>query len=113
MNFRKYPKKKGVPTSEIAGAFSGIKWDEKQWKRQLGNGSQIWLKNTQITKGLPGRQIGGVRIESTWNPVKIASVLAQKSYSIHKISKSFKSTPKMLEWLYEWEEYRETHYPVN
>ena len=105
--------KEGISTTEMAYAFSGLKWTEQQWKHQLGSGSQNWLKNARITKGLRGKQTGGVRIPSTWNPLEIASVLAQENYSILKITKSFKSSPKMLDWLDEWEEYRETHYPVD
>ena len=100
----------GVSTSDIASAFSGLKWEFEEWKTYLASPAP-WLKSTRISKGLQGRQSGGGRKQNMWDPVKIAATLASENISTRKISKAFKFSPAMQEWIDDWEEYKETHYP--
>lgn len=107
------PKKEerlGVSSSEIATAFSGLKWEFEEWKTYLASPAP-WLRSTRISKGLRGKQPGGGRIQSMWDPVKIAATLASENISTRKISKAFKFSSALQDWIDDWEEFKETHYP--
>jgi hypothetical protein len=64
-----------VSTSDIAAAFADIKWTREDWPRNLGKGDATsdWLESALIQRGRPGRGR-----PSTWDPVRLGSLLVQK-----------------------------------
>jgi len=100
----------GVTTSDIAHAFDGIKWPYANWKKTLSDPPK-WLRVAQISSGLRGRQTGGNLVQSLWDPISIASLLAHKnSFLITRITKAFKTAKPLADWQDDWAEYKETHF---
>ena len=91
---------KGAPlpltTGDIAFCFNGIRWDEKQWRKPLGD-KPNWLKSCVA---IPGQR--GVS-ETRWNPVKIAAELVNNGHTQARIVRArFQKQPLLLPWLDAW-----------
>ena len=70
-----------LTTGDIAFCFDGIRWNEQQWRKPLGNKPK-WL---QSCVAIPGQR--GVS-ETRWNPVLIAAALG-----------SVENHSEMREWM--------------
>ena len=93
-----------LTTGNIAFCFAGLRWNEQQWKRPLGDKPK-WLKTCIV---IPGRQ--GVS-ETRWNPVYIGAALVDKGYAKpHHVRARFQKQPLLTPWLDEWDTYETDHF---
>ncbi len=88
-----------LTTGNIAVCFAGLRWNEKQWKKPLGDKPK-WLKTCIV---IPGRQ--GVS-ETRWNPVYIGAALVRdKGVKPNSVRGRFQTQSLLLPWLDEWKTY--------
>lgn len=88
-----------LTTSDIAFCFDGIRWNEKQWRKPLGDKPK-WL---QRCVAIPGQQ--GVS-ETRWNPVLIAAALVHDGNAkARTIRARFQTKPQLKDWLEVWKTY--------
>lgn len=88
-----------LTTGDIAFCFAGLRWDEKQWKKPLGDKPK-WL-STCIA--IPGER--GVR-ETRWNPVHIGAALVRRGHvKANSVRARFQTQSLLTPWLDEWKTY--------
>lgn len=88
-----------LTTSDFAFCFDGLRWDEKRWKKVLGNKPK-WL---EACLAIPGRR--GVA-EARWNPVSIGAALVRNGYTKqNSIRARFQTKPLLNSWLDAWKTY--------
>ena len=88
-----------LTTGHIANCFAGLGWDERGWRKPLGDKPK-WL---QSCIKVEGRQ--GVR-ETAWNPVCIGAALHhQKGVAIRTVRARFQSHHLLKPWLESWQDY--------
>lgn len=88
-----------LTTGDIAFCFAGLRWDEQQWKKPLGNKPK-WLA---ACIAIPGAR--GVS-ETRWNPVFIGAALVRDGHAKpHNIRAKFQKQPLLKPWLDEWKTY--------
>ncbi len=88
-----------LTTSDIAFCFDGIRWNEQQWRKPLGDKPK-WL---QTCVAIPGQK--GVS-ETRWNPVLIAAALVHNGHAnARSIRARFQTMPRLKDWLEAWKTY--------
>ena len=88
-----------LTTSDIAFCFDGIRWNEQQWRKPLGDKPK-WL---QSCVAIPGQR--GVS-ETRWNPVLIAAALVHDGHAqARSIRAKFQTKPLLKDWLEAWKTY--------
>lgn len=88
-----------LTTGDIAFCFDGIRWNEQQWRKPLGNKPK-WL---QSCVAIPGQR--GVS-ETRWNPVLIAAALVHDGHAqARSIRAKFQTKPLLKDWLEAWKTY--------
>lgn len=90
-----------LTTSDIAFCFDGLGWDEKGWRRPLGDKPK-WLDPCLVIPGAQGKS------ERRWNPVFIAAALLQRGYggvNERSIRARFQTKPQLRPWLEAWKTY--------
>lgn len=88
-----------LTTGDIAFCFDGIRWNEQQWRKPLGDKPK-WL---QSCVAIPGQR--GVS-ETRWNPVLIAAALVHDGHAqARSIRAKFQTKPLLKDWLEAWETY--------
>ena len=88
-----------LTTGDIAFCFDGIRWNEQQWRKPLGNKPK-WL---QSCVAIPGQR--GVS-ETRWNPVLIAAALVHDGHAqARSIRAKFQTKPQLKDWLEAWKTY--------
>ena len=88
-----------LTTGDIAFCFDGIRWNEQQWRKPLGNKPK-WL---QSCVAIPGQR--GVS-ETRWNPVLIAAALVHDGHAqARSIRARFQTKPQLKDWLEAWKTY--------
>lgn len=88
-----------LTTGDIAFCFDGLGWDEKGWKKSLGD-LRKWLKPCLV---IPGTRGGHAR---RWNPVLIGAALyRKKGVPLNRVRARFQSKPALKPWLEEWRTY--------
>ena len=82
-----------LTTGDIAFCFDGIRWNEQQWRKPLGNKPK-WL---QSCVAIPGQR--GVS-ETRWNPVLMAAALVRDGHAqARSIRARFQTKPQLKDWL--------------
>ena len=82
-----------LTTGDIAFCFDGIRWNEQQWRKPLGDKPK-WL---QSCVAIPGQR--GVS-ETRWNPVLIAAALVRDGHAqARSIRARFQTKPQLKDWL--------------
>jgi hypothetical protein len=100
-NATKQPKT--LATTEIASAFHGIKWNEKAWKKALGDKPK-WLKECIATDGVQGKA------QTLWNPVLIGAALVAKfSVDTKRVRAKFQTAIHLTPWLDAWKTYESSN----
>ena len=88
-----------LTTGDIAFCFDGIRWNEQQWRKPLGDKPK-WL---QSCVAIPGQQ--GVS-ETRWNPVLMAAALVRDGHAqARSIRARFQTKPQLKDWLEAWKTY--------
>ena len=88
-----------LTTGDIAFCFDGIRWNEQQWRKPLGDKPK-WL---QSCVAIPGQQ--GVS-ETRWNPVLIAAALVHDGHTqARSIRARFQTKMQLRDWLEAWKTY--------
>lgn len=88
-----------LTTGDIAFCFDGIRWNEQQWRKPLGDKPK-WL---QSCVAIPGQR--GVS-ETRWNPVLIAAALLHDGHAqARSIRAKFQTKPQLKDWLEAWKTY--------
>ncbi|AFU46493.1 hypothetical protein C380_13970 [Acidovorax sp. KKS102] len=88
-----------LTTGDIAFSFDGMRWNEKEWRKPLGDKPK-WLQSCVV---IPGQR--GVR-ETRWNPVLIAAALVHNGHvPIRQVRARFQTRPLLLPWLDVWKTY--------
>lgn len=88
-----------LATGNIAFCFAGLRWDEQQWKKPLGNKPR-WLS---ACIAIPGKR--GVS-ETRWNPVCIGAALVRGGHvKANSVRAKFQTQPLLKPWLDEWKTY--------
>ncbi len=88
-----------LTTGDIAHCFNGLKWNETEWKKPLGDKPK-WLSDCVA---IPGQR--GVS-ETRWNPVLIcAELLRQGHVSARTVRAKFQTVALLKPWLEEWKTY--------
>lgn len=88
-----------LTTGDIAFCFAGLRWDEQQWKKSLGNKPK-WLA---VCIAIPGAR--GVS-ETRWNPVLIGAALEREGHAKqNSIRARFQTQPQLAPWLDVWKTY--------
>ena len=88
-----------LTTGDIAFCFDGIRWNEQQWRKPLGD-KRKWL---QSCVAIPGQR--GVS-ETRWNPVLIAAALVHDGHAqARSIRAKFQTKPQLKDWLEAWKTY--------
>ena len=88
-----------LTTGDIAFCFDGIRWNEQQWRKPLGDKPK-WL---QSCVAIPGQR--GVS-ETRWNPVLIAAALVHNGHAqARSIRAKFQTKPLLKDWLEAWKTY--------
>lgn len=95
-----------LTTGDIAFCFAGLRWDEKGWKKPLGD-KRKWLEACIV---IPGQR--GVS-ETRWNPVCIGAALERQGHvTANSMRARFQTRPHLIPWLDAWKTY-EADYLVN
>ena len=82
-----------LTTGDIAFCFDGIRWNEQQWRKPLGDKPK-WL---QSCVAIPGQR--GVS-ETRWNPVLMAAALVRDGHAqARSIRARFQTKPQLKDWL--------------
>ena len=93
-----------LTTSDIAFCFDGIRWNEKGWRKPLGD-KRKWL---QSCVAIPGQR--GVS-ETRWNPVLIAAALVDNGHTqARSIRARFQTKPQLRDWLEAWKTYESDYF---
>lgn len=88
-----------LTTGDIAFCFSGLRWNEQEWKKPLGDKPK-WLQFCQATPGQRG--VSATR----WNPVYIAGALVRKGHITARRARAcFQTQPLLAPWLEAWKTY--------
>ena len=88
-----------LTTGNIAFCFAGLRWDEQQWKKPLGDKPK-WLK---ACIAIPGER--GVS-ETRWNPVCIGAALVHNGHvKANRVRAKFQTQSLLKPWLDEWKTY--------
>lgn len=88
-----------LTTGDIAFCFDGIRWNEQQWRKPLGDKPK-WL---QSCVAIPGQR--GVS-ETRWNPVLMAAALVRDGHAqARSIRARFQTKPQLKDWLEAWKTY--------
>jgi hypothetical protein len=88
-----------LTTNDIAFNFAGLYWDEKKWKRNLGN-KPLWLDGCVA---IPGKQGGNA---TRWNPVSIGAALINKGHTqARSVRAAFQKKELLKPWLDAWKTY--------
>ena len=93
-----------LTTGDIAFCFDGIRWNEQQWRKPLGDKPK-WL---QSCVAIPGQR--GVS-ETRWNPVLIAAALVHDGHAqARSIRARFQTKPQLKDWLEAWKTYESDYF---
>lgn len=88
-----------LTTGDIAFCFAGLRWDEQQWKKPLGDKPK-WLAACIVIPGVRGVS------ETRWNPVCIGAALERGGHvKANSIRAKFQTKPLLMPWLDEWKTY--------
>lgn len=88
-----------LTTGNIAFCFAGLRWDEQQWKKPLGD-KRKWLA---ACIAIPGAR--GVS-ETRWNPVLIGAALEREGHAKqNSIRARFQTMPQLAPWRDAWKTY--------
>ncbi len=86
----------GLSTSDIAYCFSGLQWNETDWKKNLGKKPK-WLASCISVPGAQGER------EISWNPILVGGVLVHTSRAKqNSVRAKFQTVPLLRPWLDEW-----------
>ena len=104
---KKQPGLTPLTTNAIAHAFSGLRWNEQQWKKPLGDKPK-WLRPCVSIPGQPGVH------QTHWDPVKIGAALVDKGYAkANQVRGRFQSKPALIPWLDEWKTYEADYLDID
>lgn len=88
-----------LTTGDIAFCFAGLRWNEQEWKKPLGDKPK-WLLACIAIPGVRGVS------ESRWNPVRIGASLVSAGHAKPKsVRAKFQTQPLLKHWLDEWKTY--------
>ena len=88
-----------LTTGNIAFCFAGLRWDEQQWKKPLGD-KRKWLKACIAIPGVQGVS------QTRWNPVCIGAVLVHNGHvKANSVRAKFQTQSLLKPWLDEWKTY--------
>lgn len=95
-----------LTTGDIAYCFNGLRWNEKTWKKPLGDKPK-WL---QACIAIPGRR--GVS-ETRWDPVLIGAALVHNGHAKEKsVRAKFQTMTQLSPWLDAWKTYEADHFAI-
>ena len=101
------PKKDEPPpltTNDIAFCFAGLRWNEQQWKKPLGD-KRKWLAACIATAGVRGVS------QTLWNPVLIGAALISEGHAKqNNIRGRFQAQPQLKPWLEAWKTYEDDNF---
>ena len=88
-----------LTTGDIAFCFAGLRWDEQQWKKPLGDKPK-WLAACIAIPGVRGVS------ETRWSPVCIGAALVRAGHAKpNSVRAKFQTQPLLTPWLDEWKTY--------
>lgn len=88
-----------LTTGDIAFCFAGLRWNEQEWKKPLGDKPK-WLRACIAIPGVRGVS------ETRWNPVLIGAALEREGHAKqNSIRARFQTKPQLAEWLNAWKTY--------
>lgn len=88
-----------LTTGDIAFCFAGLRWNEQQWKKPLGNKPK-WLASCIAIPGARGVS------ETRWNPVLIGAALEREGHAKqNNIRARFQTVPQLAPWRDAWKTY--------
>ena len=88
-----------LATGDIAFCFDGIRWNEQEWRKPLGDKPK-WLQSCVVTPAQRGVS------ETRWNPVLIAAWLVGNGHAKqNSIRARFQTKPQPQDWLEAWRTY--------
>ena len=94
---------KAVPlpltTGDIAFCFAGLRWNEQEWKKPLGDKPK-WLEHCIAIPGVRGVS------QRRWNPVLIGAALEREGLAgQNSIRARFQTKPQLAPWRDAWKTY--------
>lgn len=88
-----------LATGDIAFCFAGLRWNEEQWKKPLGDKPK-WLAACIAIPGMRGVS------ETRWSPVLIGAALVHYGHAEQKsVRARFQTMPQLAPWLDAWKTY--------
>ena len=88
-----------LTTGDIAFCFDGIRWNEQQWRKPLGDKPK-WLKSCVAIQGQRGVS------ETRWSPVLIAAALVHNGHAqVRSVRARFQTKQQLHPWLEAWRTY--------
>lgn len=88
-----------LTTGDIAFCFAGLRWNEQEWKKPLGD-KPDWLA---ACIAIPGVRGGSAR---RWNPVLIGAALVHNGHAKqNSIRARFQIQPQLVPWFDAWKTY--------
>ena len=96
-----------LTTGDIAFCFAGLRWDEQQWKKPLGDKPK-WL---QVCIAIPGAR--GIS-ETRWNPVLIGAALIREGHAkSNSVRAKFQTVHLLQPWLETWKTYEADNFQAS
>lgn len=88
-----------LTTGDLAYCFGGLRYNEEEWKKPLGDKPK-WLR---ACIAIPGQR--GVS-ETRWNPVFVAAALVKAGHiKANNARAKFQTKPMLMPWLEAWKTY--------
>ena len=92
-----------LTTGDIAFCFAGLRWDEQQWKKPLGDKPK-WLLACVAIPGVRGVS------ETRWNPVDIGAALVRDGrVRANSVRARFHAMPTLKPWFDAWKTYEDDY----
>ena len=93
--------------TDTAFSFDGLRWNEQQWKKPLGDKPK-WLQACIAIPGARGTS------ETRWNPVLIGAALVQKEHAtVRSVRAKFQTVHLLTPWLDAWKTYESDYLGSN
>lgn len=88
-----------LTSSDLASCFDGLHWNEKEWKKPLGDKPK-WLQACVLIHGSRGKS------QTHWNPVLIGAALVQQGHAqVRTVRSKFQTVHLLKPWLDSWKTY--------
>ena len=96
-----------LTTGDIAFCFAGLRWNEQQWKKPLGDKPK-WLQACVHTPGVQGVS------ETRWNPAYIGAALVSNGHAKpNSVRAKFQTVPLLQPWLETWKTYEADNFDTD